>query len=285
MDAHNRVIIHNQSKDSVIIFDHKGRYISSWGPEFQKGAHGCLLRKEDGVEYLYLSDYERHVVVKTTLDGETIWTIHWPQDSGVYKEEAEFKPTNTVVAPTGDIYVADGYGLSYIHQYDPKLKRIRTWGGKGKEAGKLDCPYGIWVDTRGPEPILIVADRANSRLQTFTLDGQHIGFYTEAMRLPCHFDQGRQGELLIPDLRGVVTIYDRNNKLLTQLGGNPRLGKARLAQSSARHLAAGQVHIASRGLLGSPRGYLRCGMDCRRSRHQTAKSVVITPQEAGKRSH
>jgi hypothetical protein len=57
-------------------------------------------------------------------------------------------------------------------------------------------------------------------LQTFTLDGSHIGFYNEAMRRPCHFDQKSDGELLIPDLWGVVTIYDRNNKPLTQLGDN-----------------------------------------------------------------
>lgn len=103
-------------------------------------------------------------------------TLNWPQDSGVYKEEAEFKPTNTVVAPSGDIYVAGGYGLSYIHQYDSKLRRIRTWGGKGSEPGKLDCPHGIWLDTRGDQPILVVADRSNARLQAFTLDGKHISF-------------------------------------------------------------------------------------------------------------
>jgi hypothetical protein len=220
IDSHNRVILHNQSKDSVIIFDHLGKYIKSWGPEFQKGAHGCLLRKENGTEYLYLSDYERHVVVKTTLDGETLWTLNWPQDSGVYKSEAEFKPTNVAVAPNGDIYVADGYGLSYIHQYTSDLKRIRTWGGKGSEPGKLDCPHGIWVDTRSAQPILMVTDRANGRLQTFTMDGKHIGFLTDAMRRPCHFDQAKNGDLLIPDLWGVVTIYDKNNKPVAQLGDN-----------------------------------------------------------------
>jgi hypothetical protein len=221
IDSHNRVIVHNQSKDSVIIFDHKGKYIKSWGPEFQKGAHGCLLRKEQDTEYLYLSDYERHIVVKTTMDGETLWTLNWPKDSGVYEKEEQFKPTNTVVVPNGDIYVADGYGLSYVHQYNPKRERIRTWGGKGSEAGKLDCPHGIWIDTRGSEPIVVVADRSNARLQTFTLDGKHIGFYTDAMRAPCHFDQAKNGDMLIPDLHGVVTIYDRNNKPVTQLGDNP----------------------------------------------------------------
>lgn len=223
IDSHNRVIVHNQSKDSVIIFDHKGKYIKSWGPEFQKGAHGCLLRKEDGTEYLYLSDYERHIVVKTTLDGDIIWTLNWPKDSGVYEKEEQFRPTNTVVAPNGDIYVTDGNGLSYIHQYSPKLERIRTWGGKGSEAGKLDCPHGIWIDTRDADPIILVADRSNARLQTFTLDGKHIGFYSEDMRRPCHFDQAKNGDLLIPDLWSVVTIYDKDNKPVTQLGDNPKM--------------------------------------------------------------
>lgn len=222
VDSHNRIIVHNQSKDAVMIFDHKGKLIKSWGPEFQHGAHGCLLRKEDGTEYLYLSDYERHIVVKATVDGEIVWTLRYPKDSGVYEKEEQFRPTNTVVAPNGDIYVADGYGLSYVHQYSPKLERIRTWGGKGSAAGKLDCPHGIWIDTRGAEPVVVVADRSNARLQYFTLDGKHVKFVTDAMRRPCHFDQAR-GELLIPDLWGVVTILDHDNKLITQLGDNPKV--------------------------------------------------------------
>lgn len=223
VDSEQRVIVHNQSKDSVIIFDNTGKFIKSWGPEFQKGAHGCLLRKEGSADYLYLSDYVRHVVVKTTIDGETIWTLTYPQEAAVYKKEEEYRPTNVAVAPNGDFYVADGYGLSYVHQYNSKAQYIRTWGGKGKEAGQLDCPHGIWVDTRS-NPIVFVADRGNARLQTFTLQGQHVGFVTDAMRRPCHFDQV-DDELLIPDLWGVVTIYNKNNKPIAQLGDNPAIWK------------------------------------------------------------
>jgi len=64
-----------------------------------------------------------------------------------------------------------------------------------------------------------VADRSNARLQTFSLDGKHIGFVTDELRRPCHFDQ-KNGELLIPDLYGRVTIFDKNNKLITHLGDN-----------------------------------------------------------------
>jgi len=45
--------------------------------------------------------------------------------------------------PNGDIYVGDGYGSSYILQYNSKGEYIRTFGGPGKEAGQLLCPHGI----------------------------------------------------------------------------------------------------------------------------------------------
>ncbi len=189
VDSQQRVYIHNQSPDAVVIFDSDGKFIKSWGKEFQQGAHGMLLSKEGNREYLYLADYVRHIVVKTSLDGEVVWTLTYPKDTGIYQKEEEYKPTNVAVAPNGDFYVADGYGLSWVHQYNARAEYIRSWGGKGSEAGKLDCPHGIWVDIRGTNPVVIVADRSNRRLQTFTLDGKHLGFVTDELRRPCHFDQ------------------------------------------------------------------------------------------------
>jgi hypothetical protein len=226
IDSQQRVFIHNQSKDAMIIFDPDGKFVKSWGEEFQKGAHGMTLSREGGTEYLYLADYARHIVVKTTLDGEVIWTLTYPKEPGVYESAEQYKPTNVAVAPNGDFYVADGYGLSWVHQYNQKAEYIRSWGGKGSEAGKMDCPHGIWVDTRGSAPILVVADRGNARLQTFTLDGKHAGFVSDELRRPCHFDQ-RGDELYIPDLHGRVTIFDRNNRLITHLGDNPDVWKTK----------------------------------------------------------
>lgn len=226
-----RIIVHNQSPDSVVIFDNAGKFIKSWGPQFQKGAHGLQLRREHGVEYLYLADYERHIVAKTTVDGEELWTLTYPKEPGVYEKAVErerkgnpedyYKPTNVAFAPNGDFYVADGYGESWVHQYNMKAEYIRSWGGVGKEPGKMDCPHGIWCDTReANNPRLVVADRSNARLQYFTLDGKHLGFVYDELRAPCHFDQVGK-ELFIPDLHGRVTIFDRNNKLITHLGDNP----------------------------------------------------------------
>jgi DNA-binding beta-propeller fold protein YncE len=220
VDSQDRVYVHNQSKDAVIVFDRDGNFLSSWGEEFAAGAHGMFLSRERGAEYLYLADYARHIVVKTTLDGKVIWTLGVPDMPNVYDSPEKYKPTDVAVAPNGDFYIGDGYGQSWIHQYNKDAKPIRSWGGLGSEPGKLNCPHGVWVDTRRPAPVLLVADRGNRRIQIFSLDGKHIGFVTEELRYPCCFYQFGD-EIYIPDLRGRVTIFDKNNKLITHLGDNP----------------------------------------------------------------
>jgi hypothetical protein len=161
------------------------------------------------------------VVVKTTLSGEIVWKIQGPPPVDAYKplpdgRPAPYNPTNIAIAPNGDVYVGDGYGSYYVNQYSSAGQYIRTFGGKGSEAGKLNEPHGIWMDTRSASPVLIVADRRNNRLQRFSLDGTPIDFVT-GFRLPCHFDE-RQGLVVIPDLHGRVTLMDRSNQIVGHLG-------------------------------------------------------------------
>jgi hypothetical protein len=228
VDANHNVYIHHtvhstsESTDAMVVFDSKGKFVKSWGPEFKGGAHGLHIRKEGGQEFLYLCDIKRNVVVKTTLDGEVVLTIAYPKESESYRLDKDGKPlvkytpTNLAIAPNGDIYVGDGYGSSYINQYNSKGEYIRTFGGKGKDAGQLDCPHGITMDTRGAAPFLMVADRSNRRIQNFTLEGKHIGF-VNGVNLPCHFHE-RKGELVVPDLGARVTLLDRNNNVIAHLG-------------------------------------------------------------------
>ncbi|MBX7257962.1 MAG: hypothetical protein K1Y02_16495 [Candidatus Hydrogenedentes bacterium] len=225
-DSQGRIYVHNQSPTghSMVVFDGDGKYITAWGEEYVSGAHGLQLSKEGGDEYLYLALTGQHRCVKTTLTGEVVWEIKCPMDSKVYEKEDQYVPTNIAIAPNGDFYVADGYGLSYIHQYNKNAEYIRTWGGKGSEAGKMNCPHGIWIDTRGAKPEIVVADRANVRLQYFDLEGNHLRFVTNDLLHPCHFDQ-RGTDLLVPDLFGRVTIFDKDNKLVCHLGEVPDANK------------------------------------------------------------
>ena len=161
------------------------------------------------------------VLVKMTTKGEVVWKISGPPDIEAYKPGADgtpkrYNPTNVAIAPNGDLYVGDGYGSYYVNQYNSKAEYIRTFGGNGSEAGQLKEPHGIWVDTRGTTPVLVVADRRNNRLQRFTLDGAHIDF-VQGFRLPCHFDE-QKGTVVIPDLHGRVTLIDKQNQVIEHLG-------------------------------------------------------------------
>lgn len=219
---HHTVHATSESSDSMVVFDAKGKFIKSWGKDFKGGAHGLHIRKEGSTEYLYLCDTKRAVVVKATLSGEEVFSIGYPEMSEAYKPGADgkkprYSPTNLAVAPNGEIYVGDGYGSSYINQYNAKGEFIRTFGGKGKDAGKVDCPHGIIIDARGATPMLVVADRSNNRIQRFTLDGKHIDFVSGTAQ-PCHFSYSKNGDVVIPDLGARVTLLDKKYDLIGHLG-------------------------------------------------------------------
>jgi hypothetical protein len=218
----------SESPDAIAIFDSDGRFIKSWGADLRGGAHGLVIRREGSQEFLYHCDNVKGFVRKTTLDGEVVWILHAPLESGLYAKANEYKPSTLAFAPNGDFYIADGYGKFYIHHYDAKGRFLRSFGGsraemdrlKGQEtaAGTTIWPHAIAVDTRGERPLLMVGERGdNRRVQYFSLDGKPLHMLKESVRWPSTFDF-HQGLMLMPDLKAVVTLYDAKNKPLVQLG-------------------------------------------------------------------
>src|SRR5215510_12670053 len=79
-----------------------------------------------------------------------------------------------VVAPDGDIYVADGHGAGTndrIVKFSKDGIFITAWGKHGKGPGEFDTPHGIALDSMGR---VYVADRANNRIQIFEPDGKFV---------------------------------------------------------------------------------------------------------------
>jgi hypothetical protein len=222
-DAQGRIYIKHtvgagaEIEDAIVVFDSDGKFIKSWGKDYKGGAHGLHIHTEGSEQFLYLCDPARGLAAKTSLDGEVVWQRGVPEESGLYNNAGEYHPTNVAVAPSGDVFIADGYGKSWIHRYNAKGDYLASFGGPGAERGQLACPHGLMIDTRGPEPMLIIADRSNRRLQYFTLGGHPRQIITDELRSPCHFHE-RNGDLLIPDLESRVTIFDKDNKLIAHLG-------------------------------------------------------------------
>ncbi len=219
-------ISHNGNPGSIFVFDHDGQFVKAMaelhnaGP-FAKG-HGVTIRREGSGEFLYLAPADSGMgFTKMTLSGEVVWqknreTIN--RDSGgLYDDPAAiFRPTKISFRPDGGYYLGDAYGSHYIFEYDRHDRFVRTLGGFGAEPGKFATPHGHWLDDRDGVPKLVVADRANQRLQWFDMDGEYLkslgGFLFPA-------DIDVQGEfMLVPDLHARLTILNGQNEVVAQLG-------------------------------------------------------------------
>jgi len=218
-DRKGRLYITNQSPHAVLVLDAEGRYLSSWGAEYASGAHGLTIQGESEGEFLYLANTSMAEVVKTTLEGEVVWKIGTPPVASIYSDEKKFSPTETAVAPDGTVYVTDGYGQSCVHIYDREGRYLSTFGSPGAEPGQLKEPHGICVDTRKGQMSLLVANRANRRIDRFSLSGvfQETIIGPENLRYPCTMVPWGD-ELYIPDLFARLSVFDGDNCLIGHLG-------------------------------------------------------------------
>lgn len=257
-DALDHVYVFHTGAPSIYKFDKEGNFLSAFGDRFGDGAHGFYLHQEATGEYLYATDIARGLMVKMTLDGQEVMTLGVPDLPEVYDAERKYMPTDVAVAPNGDIYITDGYGQSWVHVYTAAGEYKKSWGGKGSDSGRFDCPHGISVDLRSGEPEIYVADRGNHRLQAFTPDGEFKRIIDKDMDLPCSF-YFFEGKMYIPDLNSRVSIYDRQDRLCAHLGedqqaykqeGWPNLAKSyyRVDRFSSPHGlcvdSTGSVYVA-----------------------------------------
>jgi len=168
------VLLTNEIKNNVIIYDKSGKLLETWGTDYP-GGHGLTLVKENGTDFLLITDYARHQIIKTTIDGKVIFTLDCPLDSGKYKSKEEYKPTETTVVENGDIYVADGYGKQHIIHYNHKGELLNVFGGEGREDGQFLNAHGICFDHRDiKNPSLLISARKQNLLKRFNLKGEFM---------------------------------------------------------------------------------------------------------------
>ena len=234
MDSRGRLLmVTDEPRNNVLIYDKGGELLASWTLGYN-AAHGLTLSEEGDEEFLYLahngfSDTGR--VVKTTLDGRVVQTLPHPAEIGVYEADDNYHPTETAIAPNGDIYVADGYGSHWILHFSAAGEFIRRFGGRGDADEQFQTPHGITVDYRDPAgPTLLVTSRAHNAFKRFTLDGQ----YLSTLFLPGAFvcRPVLRGDTLYAGVcwsrlrylnqtpnSGFVTILDRSGRVISNPGG------------------------------------------------------------------
>lgn len=245
---------------SIFVFDPAGKFVRAFGAQFQGGGHGLEVVTEGREQFLYVTGYQQlKNFAKLTLDGEVVWEKRAPMDSKLYPAGEDtkplkrwgrdaFMPTNYAFLPDGGFFLADGYGSYRVHRYDKNGNWVSMFGEPGNGPGQFNTPHGIALDRRpGREPSVVVADRANKRLQWFTLDGKHLKTL-DGFILPANLDS--LGDLLlVPDLSARITLLDRHDKVVAHLGEDPAWRESVLKDGmKLRSSKTGQEWVAGKFL-------------------------------------
>jgi len=221
------VLLTNETKNNVIVYNTSGKLIESWGHQFP-GAHGLTIQHNGKEDFLFITDTNTHQVFKTTMDGKILLTINAPKDILSYEKPEAFVPTETTVLENGEFYIADGYGAQHILHYDEKGNLKNVFGGRGEGDAHFDNAHGICVDKRNGRTTLLITDRTRNAFKRFSLDGKLL----EVIHLPgaCMCRPVIKGDHLYaavlrsPSLdnekSGFITILDKNNKVVSNLGGS-----------------------------------------------------------------
>ena len=227
VDPEGHVYYNTDTQRAIMVHQGDGSFVGSIASRYP-GIHDMVLRVEDGVPYIYAAHLHGKQAVKLRMDGSLVWALGVPMESGKYDGNPNaYNPTAIAVAPDGRVYVADGYGQQWIHVFGPDLKYQSSFGGRGNGPGQFQTCHGLIVDDRGEQPMLIVCDRENRRLQRFDLDGRHVDTPVTGLRRPCALSlyQGGPGSaddrFAIAELEGRVTLLDGDMKVLGHLGDNP----------------------------------------------------------------
>ena len=215
IDQSGKVYVSTDGPNGLIVYNSDGSFIKTFGKKSRR-YHGLNIYQENGQEYIYAAGM--HHVTKLDLDGNIILKIE-----GAKQDPANTwaKATAVAVAPNGDIFIADGYGSSVIFKYDKTGTFIKQFGLRGREEGQFITSHGLTIDARDPSnPLLMVCDRENLRLQHFDLDGNFVNVAINGLRRPCAAAIWKD-YVLVAELAGRAVILDKDNQIISVLGDNP----------------------------------------------------------------
>jgi peptidylamidoglycolate lyase len=226
------VVLTNDTHNNLIAYSKTGSLSRAWEHRFP-GAHGLDIVEHDGEDRYWITDHSRQVVSVCTDDGAEVLQLGPEALKAKYPDLSKYRPTNTATLPSGEFFISDGYGSSFVHRFDAKGRYISSFGGVGDGPEHLATPHAVWIDTRSGKPLLLICDRGHNALKWFSLEGEFLRMVDfGAMMLddepiailPCNVAQfgGRlRDHLAIAGLWGMVVILDGADRVVSAVGGLP----------------------------------------------------------------
>jgi streptogramin lyase len=184
---------------AVYSFDVNGKLVSSFGAGMFVSPHGIFVDREGNV---WITDCactggggrggardtsaprptKGHQVFKFDHTGKLLLTLGKP--GGGSGAEYFTQPNDVLVAPNGDIFVAEGHSsnpgsTARVLKFSKDGKLIKTFGTFGHGTDDLDQPHALAMDSRGR---LFVGDRGNNRIKIFDQDGKLLDTWYQFSR-------------------------------------------------------------------------------------------------------
>jgi sugar lactone lactonase YvrE len=164
----------------ILEFDSSGKVLKSFGAGIFVQPHSIYLDPSGNV---WVADDDArggkgNQVFKFNSDGKLLLALGKAGVAGDGPDTFN-QPSAVIVAPNGDIFVADGHGgksNARIVKFSKDGTFLKTWGKKGSGPGEFDTPHSLAFDSRGR---LYVGDRGNSRIQIFDQEGNFLQQWTQ----------------------------------------------------------------------------------------------------------
>ncbi len=237
-DPQGRVYVLSRTEFPITVFDRDGHVVSRWGKGVFARAHGSCIGPDGSI---WCTDDRNHTVSKFTPEGKvlkTLGTKDKPSDTG-YHDAADLferiatitvggapfnRPTGIAFAPSGDIYITDGYGNARVHRFTSQGELIDSWGEPGPGPGQFRLPHNLCVDKWSR---VWVADRENHRIQIFGADGKFLTQWTDLFR-PTAVCIDNDDIVYVSELCMRISVFTLDGRLLARWGNDGDLGENRL---------------------------------------------------------
>ena len=213
VDSRDRVYGFNRGPNKVIIFDKEGNYLDHWEDSDFIFPHAIYA---DHADNIWIVDRDAGQVLKYTPEGELLLSIgekgyrsDTGADNSVFTSDG-FKdvthagepfnlPAGVAVAPSGDVFVADGYANCRVHRFDSHGNHILSWGEPGNGEGQFMLPHGVSIASDGT---VLVSDRENDRIQAFDQTGNFLSEWATDLIGPALGWQDSVGQGFVPEHNG-----------------------------------------------------------------------------------
>ena len=209
VDSQDRVYVFQRQGPAVVVLDRSGSVREVWQRRdgVPADAHHIHVGPDDTV---YLTDRDAHQVLMYDTAGNPLGSLGTRDQPAM---QAPFNhPADICVAPSGELYVADGYGNSSVHRFTPAGEYVGSFGSPGSGPGQFRVPHSIRAARDGR---VYVADRENHRVQVFSAEGQFLSEWTDfKCPMGVHIDAAQV--VYVTDQNPRISMYTLDGELLSR---------------------------------------------------------------------